>query len=239
VNGLIENENMSKSLKLAVVTGSSKGIGLATCHLLLKHGYKVAGISRSKTDIINENFKHYSINVGNSKDVSDVFTQITKDFSQEIDILVNNAGLGHSALMHEMSDEKWHEMFDINVHGIFYCSKAVIPGMIKKGAGHIVNISSIAGTNGVETMAGYCGTKHAVRGISHSLYKEVRNHGIKVTCIYPGSVNTHFFDSIDSVIASPNMMRPEDIALSIYNSIETHPNYHIVDIEVRPLKPKG
>ena len=71
-------------------------------------------------------------------------------------------------------------MFDINVHGLFYCSKAVIPNMIEMGQGHIINLASIAGTMGVETMAGYCGTKHAVRGISHSLYKEIRNHGIKV-----------------------------------------------------------
>lgn len=230
---------MTKSQKLALVTGSSKGIGLETCKILLDNGYKVAGASRSDTQIDNPNFRHYSLDVSDSSSVKDTIKEIEKDFNQTIEILVNNAGLGYSAFMHEMSEETWKKMFDINVHGLFYCTKAVLPQMIEKGNGHIINISSIAGTNGVETMAGYCGTKHAVRGISHSLYKEVRNHGIKVTCIYPGSVNTHFFDEIDAVNANENMMRPKDVAKTIFESIETHPNYHIVDIELRPLKPKG
>ena len=88
-------------------------------------------------------------------------------------------------------------------------------------------------------MSAYCATKHAVRGISHSLYKEVRDYGVKVTCIYPGSVQTNFFDNIDSVTVNDNMMRPEDIASTILHCLESHPNYHHVDIEVRPLMPKG
>ena len=105
--------------------------------------------------------------------------------------------------------------------------------------GHIVNISSIAGTNGIAGMAGYCGTKHAVRGISHSMFKELRNFGIKVSTIYPGSTNTNFFDEFSSVDSNNNMMRPEDIALTIIQVLETSANYLPVDIEVRPLQPKG
>ena len=110
--------------------------------------------------------------------------------------------------------------------------------MQKNDEGHIINIASIAGATGIPGMSAYCATKHAVRGLSHSLYKEVRNDGIKVTCIYPGSVNTNFFDAIDSVTTSTNMMRPQDIAETIVHALQTHPNYHQVDIEVRPLKPK-
>ena len=105
--------------------------------------------------------------------------------------------------------------------------------------GHIINISSIAGLEGIPTMTGYCATKHAVRGLSHSLYKEVRDYGVKVTCIYPGSVKTNFFDDIDSVKLTDNMMRPQDIASTIVFSLETYANFHQVDIEVRPLMPKG
>ena len=75
-------------------------------------------------------------------------------------------------------------------------------------------------------------------GISHSMYMELRDFGIKVTCIYPGSVNTNFFDAIDPVTANENMMRPEDIASSIIHCLQTHPNYLPVDLEVRPLRPK-
>lgn len=230
---------MDQQNKLVVVTGVSKGIGLATARLFLERGYRVAGVSRSESPLEHEHYRYYQLDVSHHESVKKSFDQICEDFGMNIDILVNNAGLGYSSLLHEMSDEEWHKMFDINVHGLYYCSKKVIPAMIEKGYGHIVNIASIAGTMGVETMAGYCGTKHAVRGISHSLYKEIRHHGIKVTCIYPGSVNTHFFDDIDSVTANENMMRPEDIALSILQAVETHPNYHVVDLEIRPLKPKG
>jgi len=111
--------------------------------------------------------------------------------------------------------------------------------MIDLEEGHIVNIASIAGITGIEKMAGYCGSKFAVRGISHSLFKEVRNFGIKVTCIYPGSTNTNFFDEFEGVNANENMMRPEDVASSIIHVLNTHPNYHVVDVEMRPLMPKG
>lgn len=112
-------------------------------------------------------------------------------------ILVNNAGFGVQGLIHEMNIADWKAMFDVNVHGLFYCIKQVVPDMIEQEEGHIVNISSIAGTNGVETMSGYVGTKHAVTGIGHSIFKELRNHGIKVTTIYPGSTNTHFLIALN------------------------------------------
>ena len=131
------------------------------------------------------------------------------------------------------------EMFDVNVHGLFYCIKVATPDMIDLEEGHIINISSIAGTNGVETMSGYVGTKHAVTGIGHSIFKELRNYGIKVSTIYPGSTNTGFFDKIEFANANENMMRPEDIAMTILQTLETHPNYHVVDVEVRPLMSKG
>lgn len=154
-------------------------------------------------------------------------------------MLVNNAGLGRSSTLEDQSLDDWHLMFDTNVHGLFYCTRLVIPAMKERGEGHVINISSIAGTTGIEQMSAYCATKHAVRGISHSLYKEVRDYGVKVTCIYPGSVQTNFFDNIDSVTVNDNMMRPEDIASTILHCLESHPNYHHVDIEVRPLMPKG
>lgn len=111
--------------------------------------------------------------------------------------------------------------------------------MIDNQEGHIVNISSIAGTNGVKTMSGYVGSKHAVTGIGHSIFQELRDYGIKVTTIYPGSTNTNFFDDMEFANANENMMRPQDIAQTILGSLQTHPNYHVVDVEVRPLKPKG
>ena len=102
-----------------------------------------------------------------------------------------------------------------------------------------MNIGSIAGTPAVKNMVGYAATKHAVTGMSHSLFMELREFGIKVTCIYPGSVKTSFFDNIDEIDAHDNMMNPEDITGTILHVLESTGNYHHVDIEVRPLKPKG
>ncbi|TPE46175.1 SDR family oxidoreductase [Pontibacter mangrovi] len=225
--------------KVAVVTGVSKGIGLATVKALLEKGAIVAGWGRNAPELQHAHFHFFECDVRYSESVQNAFDQTIARLATHVQVLVNNAGLGIAGYLENMSLDDWHLMFETNVNGIFYSTRLVLPGMKELGEGHIINISSIAGTTGVEQMAGYCGTKHAVRGISHSLYKEVRDYGVKVTCLYPGSVQTNFFDNIESVQVTENMMRPEDIASTILHALESHPNYHHVDIEVRPLMPKG
>ena len=110
--------------------------------------------------------------------------------------------------------------------------------MKRQQLGHIINIASIAGTTGIENMAGYCATKFAVRGFSQSLFKEVRNDGIKVTCVSPGSTQTNFFDDIPGTTANESMISPADIAGFIIYSLETPFNFHVVEAEMRPLQPK-
>ena len=225
--------------KVAIITGSSKGIGLATAKLLLDNGVKVAGWSRSETAISHPDFKNIQVDISDHKSVENAYQQTVSHFGSDIQILINNAGLGYSALFEEIKIEEWHQMFNTNVNGIFYTTRLVIPQMKKLEEGHIINISSIAGNTGIETFSGYCATKFAVRGLSQALYKEVRNDGIKVTCIYPGSVQTNFFDEFENITAHKNMMQPEDIASTILHCLTSSPNYHHIDIEVRPLRPKG
>ena len=225
--------------KKAVVTGVSKGIGLATVNALLNKRAVVTGWGRNAPDLEHPNFSFISTDVSDFKSVLRSFKQTAENNGSNISILVNNAGVGYGGPLVDIPIDHWQQMFNTNVHGIFYCCKVIIPAMKKLGEGHIINISSIAGTNGIENMAGYCGTKHAVNGISHSLFKEVRNDGIKVTCVNPGSVNTNFFDNLDAVTANEHMMRPEDVATSLINVLETHPNLLTSDLELRPLKPKG
>lgn len=224
--------------KVAIVTGVSKGIGLETVKQLLEKGAIVAGWGRTAPELTDENFHFVKTDVADWDNVQASYAT-TVEVAGTPAVLVNNAGMGHQGLIHEMPVEQWREMFDINVHGLFYCIKAAVPGMIELGEGHIVNISSIAGTNGVKTMAGYVGTKHAVTGIGHSIFQELRDYGIKVTTVYPGSVNTNFFDNIEFAKANDNMMRPQDVATSVVQCVETFDNYHVVDLEVRPLWPKG
>ncbi|ALJ00955.1 SDR family oxidoreductase [Rufibacter tibetensis] len=226
--------------KVVVITGASSGIGLAAAKQLLEQGATVVSWSRSRPKISHKDFYFFECDVRHEHSVLTAYEQTVERLRQNISVLINNAGLGIQGAIDTMSPRDWHKMMDTNVNGIFYCTRLVLPQMKKQLEGHIINISSIAGLNGIENMSGYCATKFAVRGISHSLFKEVRPHGIKVTCIYPGSTATSFFDGFEGTGTAPeNMMQPEDIASTILHVLQSPPNYHHVDIEVRPLMPKG
>ncbi|WP_026947877.1 SDR family oxidoreductase [Algoriphagus marincola] len=225
--------------KVAVVTGVSKGIGLEVVKILLEKGVIVSGWGRNEPELDHENFHFFKCDVAQEPSVDAAFRTTVEKLGQDIRILINNAGFGIAGPTETFSSEDWKAMFDTNVHGIFYTTKRLIPAMKQADEGHIINVASIAGLNGVNQFAGYVGTKHAVRGISHSLYMELRDFGIKVSTIYPGSVQTNFFDEIPGMNAHENMMRPVDVATTIVQTLETHPNYFVADVECRPLRPKG
>lgn len=230
---------MELNNKIAVVTGVSKGIGLEVVKLLLEKGTTVAGWGRTKPEFFHENFHFFACDVSVEEQVEKAYLATVGQLGFDIRILVNNAGFAVSGTFESISSEDWKAMFDTNVHGIFYVSKRLIHGMKSADEGHIINIASIAGLNGIANLAGYAGTKHAVRGISHSMYMELRDFGIKVSTIYPGSTSTNFFDNIDGAKANEHMMRPLDVAQTIVQTLETHPNYFVADVECRPLRPKG
>ena len=225
--------------KVAVVTGVSKGLCLEIVKLLLEKGVKVAGWGRNKPDFTHDQFHFFTCDVADEAQVEQAYLATLAQLGADIRILVNNAGFGVAGPMENMSTADWKSMFNTNVHGIFYTTKRLIPAMKAADEGHILNVASIAGLNGVANFAGYVGTKHAVRGISHSLYMELRDFGIKVSTIYPGSIQTHFFDDIPGMNAHEHMMQPADVALTIVQTLETHPNYFVIDVECRPLRPKG
>ena len=230
---------MDLSGKVAIITGVSKGIGLATVEALLAKGMHVAGWGRTApAHFQHPRFHFIECDVRNEKAVQKAFAATQKQLGEEVHVLVNNAGLGISGAVDGFSSDDWRLMFDTNVHGTFYCTQAVLPSMKKQQLGHIFNISSIAGTTGIENMAGYCASKFAVRGFSQSLFKEVRKDGIKVTCLYPGSTQTNFFDDIPGTDANDSMMQPQDIADTMVYALEAPFNFHLVDIEMRPLQPK-
>ena len=225
--------------KVAIVTGASKGIGRATVEALLARGAAVAGWGRSAPEgLVHDRFQFFVCDVRDEVAVAEALTNTMRELGPEIHVLVNNAGLGISGPVDGFKSEDWKLMFDTNVHGTFFCSRAVLPQMKRQQLGHIINIASIAGTTGIENMAGYCASKFAVRGFSQSLFKEVRNDGIKVTCIRPGSTQTNFFDDIPGATANDSMMSPVDIAGFIIYSLETPFNFHVVEVEMRPLQPK-
>jgi len=216
----------------AIVTGASRGIGFSITQALLREGANVAGWSRTApADFSHERFQHFSTDLTSEESVQNSYQKTTKKLGRDISILVNNAGAGYRGVMEEMEPEKWRYLFELNVHGIFYTTRLVIPEMKKKNRGHIINISSGAGTNGIAGMSCYCGTKHAVVGITESLHLELRDFGIKVTCLSPGSVDTGFSSS------KKNKLLPEDLAASVVHILNCPKNFHYTELQVRPLQP--
>ena len=225
--------------KKVVITGVSRGIGNALVHQFLAKGCLVGGMGLNDPQIDNPNFSFYRTNIRKSNDVSESFTEFFNVHGNEIDILVNNAGLGSFGVVESYSDEQISTMFETNVYGTLYTCREAVPIMKKQGSGHIINIASTAGLEGYPEVSVYCGTKHAVKAISESMYKELRDYAVKVTCIYPGSVKTDFFNDIDAITAHDYMLQPQDVAQMIVQATQTPPNFHQVNLEVRPLQPKG
>ncbi len=224
--------------KIAVVTGVSKGIGRAIVEQLLSKGCIVAGLGKNEPDFKHENFHFFSTDVRVLKSVEESFEVFRKLLDETIHILVNNAGLGYFGNFDEMPPEQFYEMYEVNVYGIYHVCRQVIPVMKKSGYGHIVNISSIAGLEGMAQIGGYAGSKHAVKGITDSLFRELRDSGIKVTGVYPGSVQTDFFNNSPGIKAHDKMMQAVDVASQIVHALETPDNFNVNDIVFRPLRVK-
>lgn len=235
---LQEYSRMELKDKVAVVTGVSKGIGLRLVEQLLAKGARVAGWGRQQPQIQHPDFRFFECNVRDMESVNTAFRDTQEAFGESIHILVNNAGLGYFGYLEEMSPERFFELYEVNVYGIFYTCRNIIPVMKKQQHGHIINISSIAGLEGMQQVAAYCGAKHAVRGITDSLYKELRDFGIKVTGVYPGSTNTDFFAHAEGIKAHDRMMDPAEVAAQIVWALETSDNFLMNSMEFRPLQPK-
>ena len=225
--------------KIAVVTGVSKGIGEALCRQLLDEGAKVFGIGRNNFDCQNDQYEFIQADVRDYQAMETAFKTILSKSDDQIHVLINNAGLGYFGNVEELPLEQWDTMMQTNVNGMFYCTRLTVPVMKKQGIGHIINIASTAGLEGMPMVSGYCATKWAVKGFSESIWRELRDYKIKVTCVYPGSVKTDFFRNSPNIQPHDYMLMPEDVAGMMVYALKTPDNFHQVNLEVRPLQPKG
>jgi len=225
--------------KVAIITGVSKGIGYAVSKALLDKGAKVAGLGQNNPDFRHENFLFLKTDVRKYDELERSFNKVFEQWGGGLDILINNAGLGYFGYLEDTTLEQFHELYETNVFGTFYCCRLALPIMKAKEYGHIINIASVAGIEGYPQVSAYCSTKFAVRGMSESLYKEVRDFRVKVTCVYPGSVKTDFFRNSPGIKPHDYMLMPEDVAEAFIQILETPDNYHVVNYEIRPLQPKG
>ena len=234
---------MNLQSKVAIITGASSGIGAEFSKVLVEAGTKVYGLARSadKLTALQESLGELFVPV--PMDVTDyeaIESWVNATFKKELpDILVNNAGLGYFANVDELSIKEWHTMMDVNLTGVVYLTRLIVPKMKKNpNVCHIANIASVAALMGNPTVSAYNATKFGLRGFSEALFKELRFDGIKVTCFFPGSISTAFFDSIDAIKLHDNMMHPSDVAGTLKYVLETPDNFLINEITMRPLNPR-
>jgi len=235
--------------KTALITGATSGIGRATAHEFAKHGIKLilCGRRQDRLDTIKRALSKQTgvttlnFDVRDKAEVFKAIVSLPEAFSQ-IDILINNAGNAHG--MDPIQDgnlDDWDAMMDINVKGLLYVSKAVIPQMTSRKSGHIINIGSSAGKEVYPKGNVYCASKHAVIAITDGMRIDLNPFGIKVSSINPGLVETEFslVRFKGGVIANNaykgyKALQPEDIADIIYFAISRPPHVNIADLLVFP-----
>jgi 3-oxoacyl-[acyl-carrier protein] reductase len=190
--------------KIAVVTGAGQGIGREIALLFAREGADVAVIDRnpkSAKDIVEiirslgRRSLSVSADVGEEGQVETAIRQISNELGS-IDILVNNAGIDTTSLVVDMPTNLWDEMLRINLRGVFLCTRAVLPGMIEKRSGRIINIASQLAYKGAREMAHYAAAKAGVIGFTRSLAYEVAEHDITVNAIAPGPIDTELFRNL-------------------------------------------
>ena len=233
---------------VAVVTGASSGLGTHFSRSLIDRGATVYGLARSNDkleairDDLGDAFRPLPCDVRDEEQVAKAFDTVRTDGGR-IDVLLNNAGLGQFGPVDDLPLEKWDVQMDTNLRGVFLCTREAVPTMREQNeasgfGGHIVNIASIAGLLGNPNLTAYNASKFGVRGFSESLMKEVRDDGIRVTCMYPGSVETSFFD-VAGVDMTDNPLQPEDVSATVMHVLESPANHLISEVVLRPLRPRG
>lgn len=230
-------------VKSALVTGGSKGIGLAVTESLLGQGINVAFTSRDQeaADKVAADLVGYDAKVmGVACDVRDLGAmQRLSDMMVaawgSVDYVIANAGVGHFAPIDELTAEQWQETIDINLTGVFNTTKATIDAL-KASEGYLITIASLAGTNFFEKGAAYNASKFGLVGYTQAVMLDLRRHGIKVSTIMPGSVSTYFNGHTPSD-ADAWKIQPEDIGKIVVDLITMHPRTLPSKVEVRPTIP--
>ena len=207
--------------KVALITGGGRGIGRATAIELAKEGGNGGLVGRTLENLekVKEELKDYDIKVSvASADVSDLddITAAVEKIRQElgpIDILLNNAGISKFGKFMELTPEEWTNIVDVNVKGVYYTTRAVLPEMVERQAGDIINISSTAGQKGGPVTSAYSASKAAVIGLSESLMMEVRKDNIRVVTLTPSTVATDMAKELELTDGNPEkVMQAEDLA---------------------------
>ncbi len=234
------------SKQVAIVTGGSRGIGLAIARTLVAEGVNVVVTGRDEVRLAVARSRLESAGPGGVETLrADV--RIYAEMEQVVaaavarfgglDILVNNAGVGRFANVAEMTPQQWSEVIDTNLTGVFYACHAAIPRLRERGGGFIINISSLAGRNAFVGGAAYCASKSGLNAFSEALMQEVRYDDIRVSYVMPGSVATAFA-SDDESRGADWKSAPEDVADVVVNLLKHNPRSLPSRVELRPSRPR-
>ncbi|WP_269222088.1 3-ketoacyl-ACP reductase [Flavobacterium sp. IMCC34518] len=207
--------------KNALITGAGKGIGRAIAVALAQEGVNVILLARTQSDIdeVAKEVKALGVKslalTADVADINSVNSAVEKALAEfkSIDILINNAGIAAFGNFLELEPAAWERIIQVNLMGTYYVTRAVLPNMIEKQTGDIINISSTAGLNGNALTSAYSASKFAVLGLTDSLMQEVRKHNIRVTALTPSTVATDLAKELNLTDGNPEkVMQPEDIA---------------------------
>jgi len=231
--------------KTVLITGGTKGIGYGIAEVLMRENMRVAITSRSQKAAEDAAAKLNATGTGEAMgiaaDVRDLKSQ-EKAVSQliqkwkSLDVMIANAGIGHFGSIETLTTDQWQETIDTNLTGVFYSVKASLEEL-KKSKGYIITIASLAGTNFFAGGSAYNASKFGLVGFTQAMMLDVRNAGIRVTTIMPGSVATHFNNHEPSP-ADAWKIQPEDVGEIVADLLKLHPRTLPSKIEVRPSIPK-
>ncbi|SEM17763.1 3-oxoacyl-[acyl-carrier protein] reductase [Mesobacillus persicus] len=222
--------------KTALVTGAGRGIGRAAAIALAKEGVNVGllGLTLTNLEKVTEELEEYGVNVsGAAADVADLASveHAVEHIRSElgpIDILINNAGTAKFGGFLELEPAEWEKIIQVNLMGTYYVTRAVLPEMIERKAGDIINISSTAGQKGAPVTSAYSASKFAVLGLTESLLMEVRKHNIRVTAMTPSTVATDL--AVENNLVGENterVMQAEDLAEMMIAQLKLHPRVFV------------
>jgi 3-oxoacyl-[acyl-carrier protein] reductase len=227
---------------VAIVTGASRGIGFAIARSIGRLGARVSLCARNpqRLESAVESLRAAGAEAkGWTADVSDpnsvtAFVACSREAFGPIDILVNNAGKGIFRSAHLLTNEEWDDVLDTNLTSVFLMCREVVPEMIQRGSGQIINISSLAGKNAFAGGGAYCTSKWGLLGLTSSMVEDLRDSGIRVSAVCPGSVNTDFMHGTSR--DASKMLQPEDVAHAVEMILAQRPRSFLSEISIRPTQ---
>lgn len=232
--------------KIALVTGAGKGIGRAVAIALANEGVAVGLMARTEKDLQSVAAELKALGVKAAIAVADVSAIESVNAAVEkiqnelgnIDILINNAGIGTFGKFLELEPALWEQQIKVNLFGVYYVTRAVLPQMIERKTGDIINVSSTAGLKGSALTSAYSASKFGVMGLTESLMQEVRKHNIRVTALAPSTVVTELAKSANLINNNEDrMMQPEDFAELIISQLKLNRRVFVKDASIWSTNP--